>query len=261
MHAVAFRWAWILVERRRCSSLPQCEGWRLYSRDLATPVGVRAATGMVRDVWRSSSANPGYRSACTAYLSSRSAPCSTVACTSTMLSPTSMRVSGLAFRFQYQAGLSSRPLFEANTRYRSPSARYIMMLVRGFPLRAPTVCRSTIGAPSNGPLTRPWLARNSAILRSLKSLPSLIEISSHRLASSTGHVTGHPIVEPWPGNRHARPLIVDRLLACPSVIGLAGRAALDCCTEDDRLRKFVAGQRLSGMCDQFAGIGACVIGE
>src|SRR5258705_13855905 len=100
-----------------------------------------------------------------------------------MSSPTSMRASGFAFRFQYQAGLSSAPAFEANTRYRSPSARYIMMLVRGFPLRAPTVCRSTIGAPSNGPLTRPWLARNSAILRSLKSLPLLIVVSSHRLTS------------------------------------------------------------------------------
>src|ERR1700761_4764670 len=155
MHAVAFRWAWILVERRRCSSLPQREGWRPYSRDLATPVGVRATTGMVRDVWRSYSANPGYRSDCTADLSSRSAPCSTEACTSTMSSPTSMRVLGLAFRFQYQAGLSSRPLFEANTRYRSPSARYIMMLVLGSPLFAPTVCRTTIAAPSNGPPHRP----------------------------------------------------------------------------------------------------------
>ena len=54
-----------------------------------------------------------------------------------------------------------------------------MMLVRGLPLRAPTVCRSTIGAPSNGPLTRPWLARNSAIFRWLKSLPSLIVVSSY----------------------------------------------------------------------------------
>src|SRR6478752_6930336 len=134
---------------------------------------------MVRDVMRWYSANPGYRSACSAYLSSRSAPCSSVAWTSTMSSPTSMRTSRLAFRFQYQAGLSSAPALEANTRYRSPSARYIMMLVRGFPLRAPTVCRSTIGAPSNGPLTRPWLARNSAIFRSLKSLPSLIVVSSH----------------------------------------------------------------------------------
>src|SRR6202045_111598 len=173
----------------------------------------------------------------------------------------SMRASGLALRFQYQAGFSSPPLFEANTRYRSPSARYIMMLVRGFPLRAPTVCRRTSGAPSNGPPTRPWLARNSAILRSLKSLPSLIEISSHRLASSTGHVTGHPIVEPWPGNRQARPLIVDRLLACPAVIGFAGRAALDGCTEDDRLRKFVARQGFRGMLDELGGIGACVIGQ
>src|SRR6202011_3129934 len=113
----------------------------------AAPVGVSATTGMVRDVMRWYSANPGYRSACSAYLSSRSAPCSSVACTSTMSSPTSMRTSGLAFRFQYQAGLSSAPAFEANTRYRSPSARYIMILVRGFPLRAPTECRITSGAP------------------------------------------------------------------------------------------------------------------
>src|SRR5258705_7527179 len=150
------------------------------------PVGVSATTGMVRDVMRSYSANPGYRSACSAYLSSRSAPCRSVACASTMSSPISMRTSGLAFRFQYQAGFSSAPALEANTRYRSPSARYIMMLVRGFPLRAPTVCSSTIGAPSNGPLTRPWLARNSAILRSLKSLPSLIVVSSRRRTSRTG---------------------------------------------------------------------------
>src|SRR5258707_10835721 len=61
-----------------------------------------------------------------------------------------------------------------------------MMLVRGVALRAPMVCRRTIGAPSNGPLTRPWLVRNSAILRSLKSLPSLIVVSSHRLTSRTG---------------------------------------------------------------------------
>src|SRR5258707_3499454 len=149
-------------------------------------VGVSATTGKVRDVLRWYSANPGYRSACSAYLSSRSAPCSSVACTSTMSSPTSMRASGLALRFQYQAGLSSAPVFEANTRYRSPSARYIMMLVRGFALRAPTVCTRTIGAPSNGPLTRPWLARNSAILRSLNSLPSLIVVSSHRLTCRTG---------------------------------------------------------------------------
>src|SRR3984957_1819036 len=158
----------------------------LQSRGFAPPAGVSATTGMVRDVMRSYSANPGYRSACSAYLSSRSAPRSSVACTSTMSSPTSMRASGLAFRFQYQAGLSPAPAFEANTGYRSPSARYIMILVRGFPLRAPTVCSRTIGAPSNGPLTRPWLARNSAILRSLKSLPSLIVVSSHRLTSRTG---------------------------------------------------------------------------
>jgi hypothetical protein len=54
---------------------------------------------------------------------------------------------GLALRFQYHAGFSSAPAFEANSRYRSPSARYIMMLVRDFPLRAPTVCRRTSGAP------------------------------------------------------------------------------------------------------------------
>ena len=50
---------------------------------------------------------------------------------------------------KYQAGFVSAPAFEANTRYRSPSARYIMMLVRGSPLRAPTVCRISSGAPSN----------------------------------------------------------------------------------------------------------------
>src|ERR1700754_5280307 len=88
-----------------------------------------------------------------------------------------MRASGLAFRFQYQAGLSSAPAFDANTRYRSSSARYIMMLVRGFPLFAPVVCRITSGAPSKLPPTRPWFARNSAILRSLKSLPSLMSAS------------------------------------------------------------------------------------
>src|SRR5690348_16034018 len=44
-----------------------------------------------------------------------------------------------------------------------------MMLVRGSPLLAPTVCRTTSGAPSKLPPTRPWFARNSAMLRSLKS--------------------------------------------------------------------------------------------
>src|ERR1700759_1438815 len=45
-----------------------------------------------------------------------------------------------------------------------------MMFVRGSPLFAPTVCRMTRGAPSNWPPTRPWFARNSAMLCSLKSL-------------------------------------------------------------------------------------------
>ena len=58
--------------------------------------GVRATTGMVRDVWRSYPRICRYRSAGTAYLSSRSAPTSTVACTSMMSSPTSTRVSGSA---------------------------------------------------------------------------------------------------------------------------------------------------------------------
>jgi pimeloyl-ACP methyl ester carboxylesterase len=44
-----------------------------------------------------------------------------------------------ARRFQYQSGLLSDPAFEANTRYRSPSARYITGLIRCCPLRAPTV--------------------------------------------------------------------------------------------------------------------------
>src|ERR1700731_845054 len=78
----------------------------LHSRGFAPPVGVSATTGMVREVMRWYSANPGYRSAALR----------SVACTSTMSSPTSMRALGLAFRFQYQAGLSSAPAFEANTR-------------------------------------------------------------------------------------------------------------------------------------------------
>jgi hypothetical protein len=52
-----------------------------------------------------------------------------------------MVTSGLARMFQYQPGLLSDPAFEANTRYRSPSARYIIGLIRGWPLRAPMVWR------------------------------------------------------------------------------------------------------------------------
>src|ERR1017187_6059022 len=85
-----------------------------------------------------------------------------------------MVTSGLARRFQYQSGLRSDPAFEANTRYRSPSARYIIGLIRGCPLRAPTVWRSNSGAPAKLPPTRPWLARNSAMVRWLNWSAGLV---------------------------------------------------------------------------------------
>ena len=44
--------------------------------------------------------------------------------------------SGLARRFQYQSGLRSDPAFEANTRYLSPSARYIIGAIRVCPAAA-----------------------------------------------------------------------------------------------------------------------------
>src|SRR4029077_15057377 len=41
---------------------------------------------------------------------------------------------------------------------------YIIGFTRSCPVLAPTVCRSSSGAPSNGPPTLPWLARNSSMI-------------------------------------------------------------------------------------------------
>src|SRR5580693_9035425 len=54
--------------RRQLSVLPRRAGRRdFHSRGSPRPIGVSATTGMVREVLRSYSANPGYRLACSAY--------------------------------------------------------------------------------------------------------------------------------------------------------------------------------------------------
>jgi hypothetical protein len=68
-------------------------------------------------------------------------------------------------------------------------------LIRGCPLRAPTVCRSNSGAPAKLPPTRPWLARNSAMVRWLNWSAGLVNdcplvgrgCPEERLAATRGH--------------------------------------------------------------------------
>ena len=111
---------------------------------------------------------------------SRSAPWTSLASTSSVSSPTSIRASGWARRLWYQSGLVSAPAFEANTTYRFPSGRYITGLTRGWPLRAPVVCSSSNGAPSKYPPTLPWFARNSLMTCSLKLFGWLMDVLRRR---------------------------------------------------------------------------------
>jgi hypothetical protein len=80
-------------------------------------------------------------------------------------------------------------------RYRPSSGRYIAGLTRGLPVRAPTVCRSSNGAPANSPPTWPWLARNSAMTCALRAWTS----SACVIACSPWKIVEHGVRSGWTG--------------------------------------------------------------
>jgi hypothetical protein len=72
-------------------------------------------------------------------------------------------------RLWYHSGLFRAPPFEAKIRYLDSSVRYPTGLTRLVPDFAPVWCSNSSGVPSQMPLTRPSLARNSSITFALCS--------------------------------------------------------------------------------------------
>ena len=128
----------------------------------------QAVTGIVRSSLRWYSAKMGNRSACRAKIRSRSSPTSSVAWTAMVSVPFSMTMSGCATMLRYQSGCRAAPCADAKTYRVSPSGKQRIGTMCSRPLRAPMVCRSSIGGGSSyGAATSPWLARNSAMIAAL----------------------------------------------------------------------------------------------
>src|SRR6516162_3899965 len=129
-------------------------------------------TGICLVVFFSYSAKPGLAALCASQIWSRSAPRATRARSFTVVVPISASTLGWASRLWYQSGLVGAPLLEAKTAYPPGTGRYIIGFTRGCPVLAPTVCRSSSGAPSNWPPTLPPLARNSSMILLFQSVIS-----------------------------------------------------------------------------------------
>src|ERR1700745_4382032 len=67
--------------------------------------------------------------------------------------------------------------------------RYTPGVTCSRPLLRPRWCSKTIGAPSKGPPTLPWLARNSATVRAFQSSVSLMS-HSPRLGAQDDRAVG-----------------------------------------------------------------------
>src|SRR5215471_21381905 len=107
---------------------------------------------------------------------------------------------------------------------------YIIGFTRSCPVLAPTVCRSSSGAPSNGPPTLPSLARNSSMILLFQSDISgtLILLSSafagaHRPVAALPCATGQP--QPHAGSFPRRKEELSK--ARPSRLG-SGRRLTAC---------------------------------
>src|SRR5262249_37219544 len=105
--------------------------------------------------------------------------------------PISAVTFGWASRLWYQAGLDGAPALDANTAYPPSTGMYIIGFTRSCPVLAPTVCRSSSGAPSNGPPTLPSLARNSSMILLFQS--DISGTSSFSAAHSPGSPPGRSL--------------------------------------------------------------------
>src|SRR6516225_4088647 len=109
-------------------------------------------------------------------MASRSGPVTGTAVARRVCVPSSTVTWGLASRFRYQSGLSGAPPLEAKTNVRPSWARYITGFTHSVPVLRPVVCSSSTGAPSNGPPTRPSLARNSSTTLRFQSLATVMAL-------------------------------------------------------------------------------------